>query len=67
MCRFCELGYGSGCELREGALERYLLFFAIKINTKKIINNQSYVADCEWDCGSYTNEKKGWDLCYRFE
>jgi hypothetical protein len=39
-------GNGSGCELREGALERHLLVFAIKINNKKPINDQSYVAGC---------------------
>jgi hypothetical protein len=35
VCRFCGSGDGGGCELREGALERHLLFSAIKINTKK--------------------------------
>ena len=49
---------GSGCELREGALERHLLVFAIKINNKKPINDQSYVADSVSGLWGYTNEKK---------
>lgn len=68
MRRDCVAGNGSGCELREGALERHLLVFAIKINNKKTINDQSYVAGCVTGLCVLHERKEGLGfLCSGFE
>ena len=62
------MGNGSGCELREGALERHLLVFAIKINNKKPLNDQSYVAGCALGlCVLHERKEGSGFLCSGFE
>jgi hypothetical protein len=64
----CGAGNGSGCELREGALERHLLVFAFKINNKKPLNDQSYVAGMCIEIVLLHERKEGTGiLCSGFE
>jgi hypothetical protein len=59
----CESENGSGCELREGALERHLLVFAIKIYNKKPLNDQSYVAGLCIRIALLHKRKEGTGFC----
>lgn len=59
----CDSGNGSGCELREGALERHLLVFALKINNKKPLNDQSYVAGLRIRIVLLHKRKEGSGFC----